>query len=456
MTDDEFAGFLQSFQTIARLAAQTAPEGTELLRDRLAGHLGQEPDLPVLAEHVQKARFADLDRALRAVAERDPDYRTCGVGGNETRYFQQLSDYAARSATPFPVAPVDYVTVATGPAEYRRCIALGVLLFRYLDHPVVVLLRQANARFGEQFALIEVMCADDSAASALLREVRELANETSLLRGQVLMLSDSEDGSGGPGVTFVDRPSVLPEDVILPPGTLERITTHIAGIAENAELLRAHGQHLKRGVLLYGPPGTGKTHTVRHAVSLCREHTVIILAGTSLRYITQAARIARNLQPALVVLEDCDLIAEDRSIHDGAKPLLFEVLDAMDGFDPDSDVTFLLTTNRVDALERALAQRPGRIDLAVEIPLPGLEARHRLLELYRGDVAYSAAALDDAAARTEGVTASFIKELMRRTVLNAAMAGSEPDDDRLIASLQEMQAQSDRLSAALLGGAQEG
>ena len=42
----------------------------------------------------------------------------------------------------------------------------------------------------------------------------------------------------------------------------------------------------------------------------------------------------------------------------------------------------MLTTNRPDALEPALAARPGRVDLAIEIPLPDAAARRRLLELY--------------------------------------------------------------------------
>jgi hypothetical protein len=44
-----------------------------------------------------------------------------------------------------------------------------------------------------------------------------------------------------------------------------------------------------------------------------------------------------------------------------------------------------ITSTRVAALvmtEPALAQRPGRIDLAVEVPLPDAVARRRLLALY--------------------------------------------------------------------------
>ncbi|WIY05047.1 AAA family ATPase [Amycolatopsis mongoliensis] len=77
----------------------------------------------------------------------------------------------------------------------------------------------------------------------------------------------------------------------------------------------------------------------------------------------------------MVVLEDVDLIAQDRS-HG---PLLFTLLDAMDGVGGDADVTFLLTTNRASELEKALADRPGRVDLAVEIPLPDSTGREELL-----------------------------------------------------------------------------
>ena len=40
-------------------------------------------------------------------------------------------------------------------------------------------------------------------------------------------------------------------------------------------------------------------------------------------------------------------------------------------------------------LERALAQRPGRVDLAVEIPLPAHAERVRLLELYARGIPFS-------------------------------------------------------------------
>ena len=84
-----------------------------------------------------------------------------------------------------------------------------------------------------------------------------------------------------------------------------------------------------------------------------------------------------------MVLEDVDLIAEHREMHMGPQPLLFTLLDAMDGLTAEADVAFILTTNRADLLEAALSQRPGRVDLAVEIPLPDEAARRALLRPLR-------------------------------------------------------------------------
>jgi ATP-dependent Zn protease len=111
----------------------------------------------------------------------------------------------------------------------------------------------------------------------------------------------------------------------------------------------------------------------------------------------------------------------------------------------------VLTTNRVDLLEAALAQRPGRVDLAVEIPRPDAEARRRLVELYSAGLPLSPEALARAALRTEGATASLFKELFRRVVLVAAERDVEVSDQVLDDVLDEILADAERLTRSLLG-----
>jgi ATP-dependent 26S proteasome regulatory subunit len=139
--------------------------------------------------------------------------------------------------------------------------------------------------------------------------------------------------------------------------------------------------------------------------------------------------VAKALGPSLVVVEDVDLIAEERQLRMGPQPLLFMPLNEMDGLGAGLDVTFLLTTNRADLLEPALAERPGRVDHAALLPLPDAGARRRLLRLYQGNLELDLTDPGAVIARTEGVTASFLKELLRRAALTAAGESGAPAGD---------------------------
>jgi ATP-dependent 26S proteasome regulatory subunit len=232
--------------------------------------------------------------------------------------------------------------------------------------------------------------------------------------------------------------------------------------------------------LLHGSPGTGKTHTVRYLLGQMPGVTVVVLTGAALGHIAAACSVARALQPSMVVVEDVDLIAEQRDSRTGQHPLLFQLLNEMDGLGEDVDVAFLLTTNRADLLEPALAQRPGRVDHAAELPIPDAGARRRLMQLYQRDLVLDLANPAAVIAQTEGVTASFLKELLRRAAMyaaeDAAGEGSGPDavgaggqggavdrgdgagepltvmDTHMNAALHELLDSRNQLTRALLGG----
>lgn len=459
-TDDDVDTILRDFRRLVDRLLQRMPEESgDSLLEVLEAHLGVPPDgLAVTSEDVPQHRLVDADIAMTEIASRDPEHRIIGLGGGDMRHHLTLGDHLqhARMGRGGVVAQVDYDQKATGPGpeDHRNVVSLGLWLFHYRGRPVVVRQQSAKPQGMRPVGSLDVLAVDRADAEALVAEVRALMDEHSVFRGQVVTFSRDPYGHGLAGVTFLERPQLDADDVVLPEGLLDRVSLHVLGIAEHRDALRSHGQHLKRGVLLYGPPGTGKTHTMRYLLSASRGTTAVLLSGGSLEFIHDAAKVARAHQPAIVVLEDCDLIASDRSFGPQAKPLLFEVLDALDGLDSDADVVFLLTTNRVEDLERALTQRPGRVDLAAEIPLPDESGRRGLLRLYAGDL-FSDDGLAAAAARSEGTTASFAKELVRRAVLVAARrgAGDNPTDADLVDALDGLQSDAESLTRSLLGTA---
>src|ERR1700733_8898068 len=303
-----------------------------------------------------------------------------------------------------------------GPGSTLGCLKLALLLVTEADRRFMLMVRGPSEH--DPGLEVEVAGLPVDAAQRVLAELDELRSQLNVYRGHLLEVTLTQ---AGVSLGFAAPSGLSRDDVVLPDAVLARIERHALGVADHREALLAAGQHLKRGLLLYGPPGTGKTHTTRYLLGRMTGYTRLVITGRALMAVGGVTEMARDLQPSVVVLEDVDLVAEERSMGPRSSPVLFDLLDAMDGAAGDADLLFLLTTNRADLLEPALAARPGRVDVAVEIELPDAAARERLLALYGRGVPLALTPEDIATAieRTDGTTASFLKELIRRSVLEA-------------------------------------
>jgi ATP-dependent 26S proteasome regulatory subunit len=162
------------------------------------------------------------------------------------------------------------------------------------------------------------------------------------------------------------------------------------------------------------------------------------------------------LQPSVVVIEDVDLVARDRTRMNNIceESMLNKLLNEMDGLRENSNILFILTSNRPEALETALTSRPGRIDQAIEFPKPDEAGREKLIRLYGKGSELSDELVRLTVSRTEKISAAFIKELMRRSVqFQLERDGTGPLTTQDIESaLDEMLFSGGSLNIKLLGG----
>ena len=362
------------------------------------------------------------------------------------------------------IAPVQYQDVDIGEAQPMRCLKNGLWLCRGEDLRYAVLL-SFHRDFADQSGTsveITVPLGEVGAAftQSCFAELEAAVTASRAYRGKVLSLEASRSYDGqAKGITVHRIEPVDRAAVILPDATLQLLDRNVLHFVQRRDALRALGQSTRKGILLYGPPGAGKTHTIRYLAGHLEGHTTLIITAEQVILLRQYMSLARLLQPAMVVIEDVDLIARDREALTGTgrESLLNGLLNEMDGLKEDADILFVLTSNRPETLERALAGRPGRIDQAIEIPLPDAAGREKLVQLYSAGLTLGKAVVKEAVKRTDGVSAAFIKELMRRTAQATIERSGRKTATRadLSEALDDMLFTGGQLNVKLLGGASD-
>ena len=158
----------------------------------------------------------------------------------------------------------------------------------------------------------------------------------------------------------------------------------IAASIRNREMLKAEGLSIRRGLLLSGPPGDGKSTAIEcFANDLAGEVTIIIVEAVE--HIRAVYHLAQMLAPAVVILEDLDLMTKSRenpyafAVKDDVTGELLQVLSGGSAY---ADIVTIATTNHPEALDEALAKRAGRFDAHIRMGYPSDADKQRILDLY--------------------------------------------------------------------------
>ena len=444
------------------------PKNT-LIADLLVRHFGRisPEDLSISERQFPFRVRADLQKAVDQVMNKAKDViRFCGVRQPYSHESIEFSGLLVHNEHYPPVAvPPQYEEIDIGEAEPVRCLKIGLWLLESDGNRYAVLL-SPSMEYGRVVGVrfqIATFANDDGAQTTerFFKALERAVNDCRSYRGKILSLEQQHNFSGqSTGIKVHKLRTVERDEVILPSTTLALLERNIIQFVTRREKLAAFGQATKKGILFYGPPGTGKSHTIHFLAGALKGNTMLLITAEQVGLLGEYMALARLLQPSVVVIEDVDLIARDRESMGGPceEALLNKLLNEMDGLKEAADILFILTTNRPESLEAALASRPGRVDQAIEFPLPDEEGRTKLVRLYGKGTNLSDELIATIVSRTENVSAAFIKELIRRSVqfqLERERAdGLEAQD--VENALDEMLFSGGSLNVKLLGGSING
>ncbi|KYH30404.1 MULTISPECIES: ATP-dependent metallopeptidase FtsH/Yme1/Tma family protein [Clostridium] len=168
----------------------------------------------------------------------------------------------------------------------------------------------------------------------------------------------------------------------------------IIDFLKNPEKYSAYGARMPKGIILYGEPGTGKTLLAKAVAgeagvpfyAMSGSDFVQIYVGVGASRIRQLFKKARSHGKAVIFIDEIDAIGKKRdgSSNGGSDErdqTLNALLTEMSGFNEKEGIIVMAATNRLDMLDPALL-RPGRFDRHIEVSLPDVAAREKILKLH--------------------------------------------------------------------------
>ena len=193
------------------------------------------------------------------------------------------------------------------------------------------------------------------------------------------------------------------------------------------------GARMPKGLLFYGPPGTGKTMMAKaiaaeadvpfYAVS--GSDFVQMYVGVGASRIRKLFQKAKKDEKAVIFIDEIDAIGKKRGIsvsasNDERDQTLNALLTEMSGFADNKGVIVIGATNRLDTLDDALL-RPGRFDRQIEIGLPDVNARYKILSLYANNKPIGKKVnLHDLSKSTVGFSGAMLENLLNEAAIIAA------------------------------------
>ena len=199
------------------------------------------------------------------------------------------------------------------------------------------------------------------------------------------------------------------------------------------ERFEVAGAKVPKGVLLEGPPGTGKTLLARAVageagvsfIQISASEFIQMFVGVGASRVRDLFKLARENTPCVIFIDEIDAVGRKRGEQFGGggneerEQTLNQILTNMDGFEKTDAIVVLAATNRVDILDSALT-RSGRFDRKIQVGLPDLTGRRKILDVHlRDKFVEENTDLDEIASLTSGFSGADIENMANEAAILA-------------------------------------
>ncbi|CDW81299.1 atp-dependent metalloprotease family protein [Stylonychia lemnae] len=197
------------------------------------------------------------------------------------------------------------------------------------------------------------------------------------------------------------------------------------------EKYTSKGAKLHKGVLLYGRPGTGKTLLARAIageagtsfIYCTGSHFDEMFVGVGAKRVRELFQEAKSNKPCIIFIDEIDtLLSKSRrfnSEHSSSRATINQLLAEMDGFEKNDQIMVIGATNHEEILDPA-AVRPGRFDKKIHVPLPDINGRENIFDLYLNRIAKAVDVESRKLAQmTPGFTGAEIENLVNTAITEA-------------------------------------
>ena len=232
------------------------------------------------------------------------------------------------------------------------------------------------------------------------------------------------------------------DNLVLQGSLKAEIQNDFAQFFDSREVYERYGIPWKRGAIFIGPPGNGKTHTLKALINHLAKPCLYVRSFKS-QYGTEQDNMAEvfkraRMAPCVVVLEDLDSMIDDnnRSFF----------LNELDGFQANTGVVVLATTNHPDKLDSSILDRPSRFDRKYYFQLPAEPERLAYIHKWNGELQshlqLSEKGATQVVSASDGFSFAYLKELFVASMVKWMAEGrSKSMDDVLLAQTQLLREQ---------------